>query len=58
LVPSKNPNALTNAITGLLEDDTLRAELGRRSCQLAKAYTWENVAERIERVYIEAVEST
>lgn len=57
LIPPKNPNALTNAINGLLEDDRLRAELGVRACKLATAYTWDNVAERMERVYIEAVET-
>ncbi len=56
LVPPKNPKALADAITQLLEDKNLRWKLEQNARQLiVEKYSWKTITERIERVYFEVI---
>jgi glycosyltransferase involved in cell wall biosynthesis len=56
LVPSRNPVALADAITTLVEDENLRKELGRNARQLMlEKYNWEAITKEVEEVYREAI---
>jgi glycosyltransferase involved in cell wall biosynthesis len=56
LVPPRDPVALANAISILLEDENLRRELGRNARQLmVERYSWEGIAKEVEEVYREAL---
>ena len=57
LVPPKDPKALANAILTLLNDEGLRRRLGRNARRLmVKKYSWNMIADKIEKVYYEAIE--
>jgi len=52
LVPPKDPGALAEAITPLLEDGQRRTALGQAGRERARArYTWDRIAADTERVY-------
>jgi glycosyltransferase involved in cell wall biosynthesis len=52
LVPPKDPGALAEAITPLLEDGQWRRALGQAGRERARArYTWDRIAADTERVY-------
>jgi len=52
LVPLRNPEAIVNAVGCLLEDDVLRARLGRSAqCEALEQYTWDRVAESVLLTY-------
>lgn len=56
LVPPKNPKALADALIQLLEDKGLRRKLGWNARQLmVEKYSWQMIAEKIEKVYYEAI---
>jgi len=51
LVPPADPQALAEAIAKLLNDPTLRSEMGKRGREaILNGYTWDHNAERIEKV--------
>ena len=51
LVPRGDEKALAGAITYLLQHPNVCAEMGSRGRDLAKKYSWDTVAERVERLY-------
>ena len=56
LVPPDDPDALAEAVTGLLEDEPRRERLGaaaRREAQ--ERYSWDDIARRLEKIYRELV---
>ncbi len=58
LVPPSNPEALSAAITRLIENDSLRREMGRNGRRFAEEHDWSKVAEATEKIYLEALESS
>jgi glycosyltransferase involved in cell wall biosynthesis len=59
LVPPRNSKALAEAIMCLLNDKSLRRNLGRRARQLAtEKYEWKTVLGALERVYREAIDES
>ncbi|UCC65356.1 MAG: glycosyltransferase family 4 protein, partial [Anaerolineae bacterium] len=55
LVPPRNASALADAVTCLLEDESLRHRLGEQGRQkVLKHYTWETVVARFRQVYGQA----
>jgi len=55
-VPPEDPAALTDAVTGLLEDETRRAAMGKAARELAiDRYAWQDIARRLEIVYERAL---
>jgi glycosyltransferase involved in cell wall biosynthesis len=57
LVPPGDPEALAAAVTRVLEDRELAAELGRRAGVRARAYDWDVLAERVLDVYAAALDA-
>jgi glycosyltransferase involved in cell wall biosynthesis len=56
LVPPGDPDALGEAVAGLLEDEPRREALGVSARQLAQErYSWDDIARRLERIYRELV---
>jgi phosphatidyl-myo-inositol alpha-mannosyltransferase len=52
LVPPADPQALTDALVGLLEDEPRRRALGAAARELARArYSWDDIARRLVGVY-------
>lgn len=51
LVPPKDPNALADAIIYLLGNEELRRKMGKRGKEMVRAYIWEKIAEKTEKVY-------
>jgi glycosyltransferase involved in cell wall biosynthesis len=52
LVPSKSPEELSKAITRLLNDASLRENIGRAARNTIEThYTWDRVSDRIIRCY-------
>ena len=59
LVPSRNPTALADAILRLLRDEDLRRSLGSKARHLmVERYSWDRIADRVEKVYNEAIQET
>lgn len=58
-VPPRDPEAIASALAMLLENPTLRAELGQAGQQRARTrYSWERVAAETEKAYQLAVAET
>jgi phosphatidylinositol alpha-mannosyltransferase len=56
LVPPGDPDALAEAVAGLLDDEPRREELGVSARQLAQQrYSWDDIARRLEEIYRELV---
>ncbi|MGD0057226.1 MAG: glycosyltransferase family 4 protein [Methanomassiliicoccales archaeon] len=55
LVDPRDPSALADATTRLLEDDALRSKIGMMARARALNFTWEKAADEMEEVYIEAI---
>ncbi len=56
LVPPRNPEALAEAVGGLLADPARRCEMGRRARErVLDVFTWKNSAEKLEGVYREII---
>ena len=55
LVEPRNPGQIAERILLLLKDDQLREKMARSNREKAKRYSWENVVERLERVYLEVL---
>ncbi len=51
LVPDQEPEALADRLTTLVENPTLREEMGDRAETYVQQYAWEIIAEQIGRVY-------
>ncbi len=56
LVPPRDPAALSKEINGLMADPERRHLLGLRARARASSYSWDNMAELQERVYLEVIE--
>lgn len=55
-VPPDNPHALAEAISRLLADDQQRQRLGSQGRRWVESrHSWAHVAERMERVFVEAI---
>jgi len=46
-----NEKSLADAIIYLLENETVRKRMSKRSKKMAKNYTWDKIAEKYERIY-------
>lgn len=58
LVPFADVKSLSNAITSLLSNDALRKEFGENGKKkVLENYLWSKVAKKLEKVYIEAINS-
>ena len=55
LVPPKDIEKLTEVLSTLIEDRSLRREMSRWSLNEAKKYSWENVGPKIIKVYEKVV---
>lgn len=51
LVQPKEVKGLIDAISNLMEDEALRAKMGREGRKTVKDYTWEKSASEINRIY-------
>ncbi|HEU4747392.1 MAG TPA: glycosyltransferase family 4 protein, partial [Gemmatimonadaceae bacterium] len=51
MVHCGDTNALADALVRLLDDETLRARLGKRGRQEAQQYSWSNVTEAVLDIY-------
>ncbi|HLA14226.1 MAG TPA: glycosyltransferase family 4 protein, partial [Gemmatimonadaceae bacterium] len=51
MVHCGDTNALSDALVRLLDDETLRARLGKRGRQEAHQYSWSNVTEAVLDIY-------
>ena len=56
LVPPSNPEALSATIIRLVENDSLRREMGRNGRRFAEEHDWSKVAEATEKIYDEALQ--
>ncbi len=58
LAPPRDSRALAQAMSGLIEDESLREALSRRGPQLvASRYSLEQMADALEALYIEIMET-
>jgi phosphatidyl-myo-inositol alpha-mannosyltransferase len=58
LFPPGDPNALAEALVGLLDDEPRRVAYGTAARQLAQArYSWEDIARRLAAVYARVTEA-
>ncbi|MCE5260260.1 MAG: glycosyltransferase [Chloroflexi bacterium] len=51
LVPERNPKALAEKISLVMEDACLRHRLSHRAQQVAQSYSWETVADQLVNLY-------
>lgn len=58
LVPADSPAAWADALIGLLENDELRAALGRRAHEHSRAMVWSNVATQYRQLFSWVVAGT
>jgi phosphatidylinositol alpha-mannosyltransferase len=55
LVPPGDVAALADAVCALLDDEERRVAMGRAARMLARQFSWEGIAERLELIYNRAV---
>jgi D-inositol-3-phosphate glycosyltransferase len=53
--PAEDPEALSEKLISLIEDDDLRESMSKRAAQVAKGYGWEIIARRIITVYEDVI---
>jgi len=53
-VPTSDPQALADRLLTLIKDPELRNNMGRRAAEFAKDFSWQNIAERISSLYLDA----
>jgi glycosyltransferase involved in cell wall biosynthesis len=53
LCVTAEPSALARALSGLLEDEEECDRLGRNALARAHEYDWDQIAERVERMYFD-----
>jgi phosphatidyl-myo-inositol alpha-mannosyltransferase len=51
LVPTRKPKAIASAVGQLLDDDALRAEMGRNGQLRADEFSWERVTAKVDDYY-------
>lgn len=54
-VPVDDPQALAERLTSLVMDDKLQQKMGKQAAEFAREYRWEQIAERITRVYADVM---
>jgi D-inositol-3-phosphate glycosyltransferase len=54
-VPVDEPQALADRLTRLVNDRQLKLCMGENAARLAREYRWENIAEKILKVYEQAL---
>src|SRR5690606_28201543 len=57
LIDPRDPAAIAGAITRVVGDPSLRADLVRRGHERVKAFSWERSVSRVREVYREVVEA-
>lgn len=57
LFDPQSPSDIAQVLVRVLKDRTKRTYLRRSGLEFVKDYTWETVARRIEKVYLEAIEN-
>lgn len=55
MVPPENPEAIAQALLHLLDDETLRARMGKAGRQTALAYSWDRVTDAVLGVYADVL---
>ncbi|CAN5134189.1 glycosyltransferase family 4 protein [soil metagenome] len=55
MVPPRDHRAMAEALTRLLDDETLRARMGKAGRQQALRYDWRNVTDEVLSVYVEVL---
>ena len=55
LVPPKNAIQLAEALLSLMQNESLRRQMGRRGRETALQYDWENIAQRIFDFYLQVL---
>jgi N-acetyl-alpha-D-glucosaminyl L-malate synthase BshA len=55
LVEPKNPKEIAEKVLLLLKDDKLREKISNNNKEKAKKYSWENVVEKLEKVYLKVL---
>ncbi len=50
-VPTADPQALADRLRLIIQDDELRAKLGKQAADYAKAYTWDDIVEQVLDLY-------
>jgi len=50
-VPTADPKALAERLRVIIQDDVLRAKLGKQAAKYAKAYAWSEIVEQILDLY-------
>jgi D-inositol-3-phosphate glycosyltransferase len=58
LVPAVDPQALAQQLKNLMQDDVLRAKLGRQASEYAKEFAWSNIADQILELYAQVLKPT
>lgn len=53
IAPAKSPNVMAEAIIKLIEDKSLRAELGDEGIRTARRFTWDQSVNELEKVLLE-----
>jgi glycosyltransferase involved in cell wall biosynthesis len=51
MIPCGDREALADALVRLLDDETLRARLGKRGRMEAQKYSWSNVTDAVLDIY-------
>jgi glycosyltransferase involved in cell wall biosynthesis len=51
LVEPKNPEKIAEKVIFLLNDEKLRKTISKNNKEVAKKYSWENVIEKLEKIY-------
>lgn len=49
--PAEDPEALSERLITLIENQTLRQEMSTQAAKVAKAYDWDRIAARIQEIY-------
>ena len=57
LIDPLRVDSIADAMNAVIEDDTLRSDLERRSLDRAARFSWRQTAERTREVYLEAAEA-
>jgi phosphatidylinositol alpha-mannosyltransferase len=56
LTPPKDDRAIARVLISLLNNSTLRREMGERGRKTAQQYRWEDIAQRILDFYLETLD--
>ena len=56
-VDPQNSQQLAEKISLLLDDKELRQKISRNNRRKARQYSWETVVEKLEKVYLNAIDS-